>query len=71
MSDPGRFPTHHVPDDGRTYEVGQRVRVDRAPDTVDVVPDPDGDYEVHSWRQATELEEGDPLLRVDLRRIEA
>jgi hypothetical protein len=71
MSDPGRFPTHHVPDDGRTYEVGQRVRVDRAGDTVDVVSDPNGDYEVHSWRQATELVEGDPLLRVDLRRVEA
>jgi hypothetical protein len=71
MSDSGRFRTHHVPDDGRTYEVGQRVRVDHAAGPVDVVPDPDGDYEVHSWRQATELAEGDPLLRVDLRRVGA
>jgi hypothetical protein len=71
MSYSGRFRTHHVPDDGRTYEVGQRVRVDRGPGRDDVVPDPDGDYEVHSWRRATELRGGDPLLRVDLRRVGA
>lgn len=71
MGDPGRFPTRHVSGNRRTYEVDQRVRVDHAPGTVDVVPDSDGEYEIHSWRKATELAGGDPLVRVDLRRIGA
>jgi hypothetical protein len=68
MSTTSRFSTHHVPDDGTWYTQGEIVRVDRSSAQVQIIKDPDGEYEVHSCRQATEYTGGTPLLRVGLTR---
>ena len=64
----GRFSTHHVPDEGTWYTPGETVRVDRSSAQTQIVKDPDGEYQVHSCRQATEYTGGAPLLRVGLKR---
>jgi hypothetical protein len=46
MSASGRFPTHHIPDDGTRYATGETVRVDLSSGRVEIVKDPAGDYEV-------------------------
>ncbi len=66
MSDTGRFSTHHVPDEGNWYTIGETVRVDRSSAQVQIVKDPYGEYEVFSCRKATEYKGGIPLLRVGL-----
>jgi hypothetical protein len=71
MSTSGRFPTHHIPDDGTRYAPDQRVCVDQSSGQVRIVKDPAGDYEVVSSRLATEYGGDPPLLRVDLRKREA
>jgi hypothetical protein len=71
MSTSGRFPTHHIPDDGTRYAPEQRVRIDQSSGQVRIVKDPEGDYEVMGCRPATEYGSAPPLLRVDLRKREA
>jgi len=66
----GKFSTHHIPDQGIRFAPGETVHVDRALAQVQIVKDPDGDYEVVGCRPATEFRDGTPLLRVDLKRIE-
>jgi hypothetical protein len=68
MSKTGRFSTHHVPDEGIWYTPGEIVRIDESARGIQIVKDPDGDYEVHSCRQATEYTGSPALLRVGLRR---
>jgi hypothetical protein len=65
-----KFSTHHIPDQGVRFAPGETVHVDRALAQVQIVKDPDGDYEVMGCRPATEFKGGTPLLRVDLKRIE-
>jgi hypothetical protein len=70
MKATSRFSTYHVPDDGTWYAPGEIVRVDQLDKSaihVQIVKDPDGAYEVHSCRQATEYT-GTPLLRVGLKK---
>lgn len=68
MSKTGRFSTHHIPDQGIWYTPGETVRLDETRDSIQIVKDPEGQYEVHSCRRATEYT-GDPaLLRISLRR---
>jgi hypothetical protein len=69
VSDEGDAPIFYVPDDGRRYSIGMRVRVDRSRGSPDVIPDLRGDYEVHDWRRETGMAGGPPLARVELRRI--
>ena len=71
MGDGAETLTLYVPDDGRWYFVGMRVRVDRTVDPPDVRPDRRGDYEVDDCRRQTRRPGGDPVLRLDLRRIGA
>jgi len=63
-----RFPTHHIPDDGTRYAPGETVRVDHSSGQVQIIKDPDGDYEVMNCRRATEYGDDPPLLRVGLRK---
>ena len=70
MTASGRYPTHHVPDDGTRYELGEGIRVDHASGRIALVKDPDGAYEVVSCRPATEYGGRTPLLRVGLRKRE-
>lgn len=71
MSMSGRFPTHHIPDDGSRYVPGEMVRVDHSSGQVQIIKDPDGDYEVMGCRPATEYGGDPPPLRVGLRKREA
>ena len=70
MSTSGRFPTHHIPDDGTRYVLGETVRVDHSSGRIQLVKDLNGEYEVMSCRPATEYGDDPPLLRVDLKRID-
>ena len=67
MSDQGQFPARIVPDEGRSYSPGTRVRIERTP-PFDLVPDPNGDYEVQSCEPAL-LTGSAGRLRVQLRRV--
>ena len=69
MNGSGKFSTHLVPDEGVCYEVGDVVRVDQSSPQVQIIKDPTGSWEVHSYRHATEYA-GTPLLRVGLRRTD-
>jgi hypothetical protein len=71
MSASGRFPTHHIPDDGTPYASGETVRVDLSSGRVEIVKDPAGDYEVVSCRPATGYGGDPPPLRVGRRKREA
>jgi hypothetical protein len=71
MSTSGRFPTHHIPDDGTRYAPGEAVRVDQSSGQVRIVKDPEGDYEVVGCRPATEYGGDPPPLRLGLRKREA
>jgi hypothetical protein len=71
MSTSGRFPTHHIPDDGTRYAPGEAVRVDQSSGRVRIVKDPEGDYEVVACRPATEYGGDPPPLRVGLRKRDA
>ena len=62
------YPTHHIPDDGTRYALGEIVRADQSSGQMRLIKDPEGDYEVMGCRPATEYGDGPPLLRVDLRR---
>ena len=68
MGDGAESLTLYVPDDGRWYFVGERVRLDRAVDPPDIHPDRRGDYVVDDCRRGTWMPGGDPVLRVDLRK---
>ena len=69
MSDaPGQVLFHHVPDDGRWYDQGTIVRIVRGT-PIDLIPDPNGDYEVQRCRRQSYLSR-DPLLTVELRKLE-
>jgi len=70
MSTSGRFPTHHIHDDGTRYTPGETVRVDHSSGQVQIIKDPHGNYEVMGCRPATEYGDDPPLLRVDLRKRE-
>ncbi len=69
MADPGRFPSHYVPDEGLAYLPGETVRVDQSSDQIRIVKDEGGDYEVVDSRRAPELGDEPPMLRVNLRRL--
>jgi len=64
----GKFSTHHVQDRGIWYTPGEIVRLDESRSGVEIVKDPQGDYEVHSCRHATEYKGTPALLRVGLRK---
>lgn len=68
MSKTGKFSTHHVPDRGVRYEPGETVRLHESRSGVEIIKDPNGEYEVHSCRPATEYTGSPPLLRVGLRK---
>jgi hypothetical protein len=68
VSKVGKFSTHHVPDRGVWYAPGETVRLEESRSGVEIVKDPNGEYEVHSCRQATEYSGTPVLLRVGLRR---
>jgi hypothetical protein len=68
MSKTGKFSTHHVPDVGIWYTPGEMVRVDESGRQVQLVKDPNGEYEVFSCRHATEYSGTPVLLRVGLRK---
>lgn len=68
MSKTGRFSTHHVPDIGIWFTPGDLVRLEESRSGIEIVKDPQGEYEVHSCRQATEYQGTPALLRVGLRR---
>lgn len=70
MTGSSRFPTYHVPDEGVRYAPGDIVRIDQSSSSgrIDIVKDPEGDYEVMNCRLATEYTGGPPLLRVGLRK---
>ncbi len=63
----GQYPSFFVPDKDVLRLPGTPVRVDKASTQVRVVDDPDGEYEVVSYRPATELGVDPPMLRVNLR----
>ena len=63
----GQYPSSFVPDKGVPRLPGTPVRVDRASTQVQIVDDPDGEYEVVSSRPAIELGADPPMLRVNLR----
>jgi hypothetical protein len=71
MSDEGGVHIHHLPDDGRWYSPGERVRVDRTGGAPDVIPAPRGEYEVVTCRHATDMGGGPPIVRMELRRVGA
>jgi hypothetical protein len=71
MSTSGRFPTHHIPDDGTRYAPGETVHVDHSSGRVQIIKDPADAYEVMSCRLATEYGSQPPLLRIGLRKREA
>jgi hypothetical protein len=68
MSTSGRFPTHHVPDEGVRYSQGDLVRIDQSSGAVRLVKDADGDYEVMNCRRAMEYGDDPPLLRIGLQK---
>ena len=70
MSASSRYPTHHVPDDGTRYAPGEIVRVDHSSGRIEIVKDPNGDYEILSCRSATEYGGDPPPLRIGLRKLE-
>ncbi len=63
----GQYPSFFVPDRDVPRLPGTPVRVDQASTEVQIVEDPDGEYEVVSCRPATELGANPPMLRVNLR----
>jgi hypothetical protein len=71
MSSSSKFPTFHIPDDGTRYVPGEAVRVDQSSGRIEIVKDPEGDYEVVSCRPATEYGGDPPALRIGLRKREA
>jgi hypothetical protein len=62
-----KFSTHHIPDDGVRFAPGDVVRLVHTAGRVQVVKDPDGEYEVMGCRPATEYADS-ALLRVDLKK---
>ena len=46
MSGSSRFPTHHIPDDGTRYALGEIVRVDQLSGQIAIIKDAGGDYEI-------------------------
>ena len=54
MSTSGRFPTHHIPDDGTQYAPGEPVHVDHSSGRIQIIKAPAGAYELMSCRPATE-----------------
>ena len=69
MARDGPYPSFYVPDEGIPYLPGEVVRVDHTSGPARVVKDEYGDYEVIDCRLATELTDGPPMLRVNLRRL--
>ncbi len=69
MTDGGPYPSFYVPDEGAPYLPGQVVRVEHASGQGRVIKDEYGDYEVIDYRHATEVTDGPPMLRVNLRRL--
>jgi hypothetical protein len=71
MAGSSRFPTHLIPDDGTRYAPGESVRVDHSSGRIQIIGDPQGTYEVVSYRPATEYGGDPPPLRINLRKREA
>ncbi len=69
MAESGPYPSFYVLDDGTVYLPGELVRVDRSSRLTRILKDEDGEYEVVDWRRATELTDGPPMLRVNLRQL--
>lgn len=69
MAEAGPYPSFYIPDDGTAYLPGDLVRVDHSSDQPRIVKDEDGEYEVVASRRATELRDGPPMLRINLRRL--
>ncbi len=69
MAETGNYPSFDIPDEGVTYVVGERVRVDGSSGRPRIVKDDDGDHEITSIRPAPELHADPPRLRVNLRRL--
>ena len=63
----GQYPSFFVPDKDVPRLPGTPVRVDQASTQVQIIEDPDGEYEVVSSRPAIELGADPPMLRVNLR----
>ena len=61
------YSTLHIPDDGTRYTPGEIVHADHPSGRVQLVRDPESEYEVMNCRRATEYGDDPPLLRVDLR----
>jgi hypothetical protein len=70
MAGSSKFPTYLVPDDGVRYAYGDLVSLDQSSGRIEIVKDPQGDYEVMNFREATEYTETPTLLRVGLRKRE-
>ena len=68
MSGSRGFPTHHLPEDGCQYVLGEIVRIDQSSGRIAIVKDPAGDYDTMSCRPATEYTGNPPLLRIGLRK---
>ena len=68
MTEGGPYPSFYVADTDVPCLPGTPVRVDNSSTQVQIVEDLDGEYEVVSCRQATELDADPPMLRVNLRR---
>jgi hypothetical protein len=68
MSTSGRFPTHHVPDEGVRYSRGNIVRIDQSSGAVRIIKDAQCDYEVMNYRRATGYGDNPPLLRIGLQK---
>ena len=64
-----QYPSVFVPDGDVPRLPGTPVRVDQASTQVQIIEDPDGEYEVVSCRRATELDADPPMRRVNLRRL--
>ena len=54
MAGSSKFPTHLISDDGTRYATGEIVRIDQSSGRIQIVADPEGNYQVVNCRQATE-----------------
>ena len=64
-----KFSTHHIRDEGVRFAPGDVVSLIHAAGRVQIIHDPNGEYEVTGCRPATEYADS-ALLRVDLKKPE-
>ena len=62
-----KFSTHHIPDEGVRFAPGDVVSLVHAAGRVQIIHDPNGEYEATGCRPATEYADS-ALLRVDLKK---